>query len=249
MTAQTWSLEGSRAALHAGPLAATLDLVRPALGVREIYYHGQPLAISLLALETPRIAQLDGTSLLEHYVQCDNLMAAYGESSSWPVRVDGRWCAGVDGPPTALDLVVSVRTPLLDSQPQMAVQNTVTATGAWRLVSANAGRFEPWPVESGPQEPLNSPPQSGCFLFRLPGDAWSCAAMVHPADFTRAELSAGAGEPRAFRLAYRLFPGRLEKGVILRARVRCLFLPRNSDLSLAAAHYASFVAAEPPLGP
>jgi hypothetical protein len=222
------------------------------------------LALSLLALESPAPAQLDGASLLERYVQWDNLVAAYRESPSWPVRVDSRWRAGVEGPLVVLDLVVSVRTSLLDSRPEMAVRSTVEASGVWRLVSADPGRFEPWSDAPGEQASPGATAGSsgsaggtvgesnrgahGCVLFRLPGDAWSCAAMVHPADFSRVELAAGAGEPRVFRLAYHLFSGQLEKGVMLRARARCLLLPRDSDLSLAAAHYASFIAGEPPLG-
>jgi len=81
--------------LRIGLLAATLDLARPALGLSAVRYHGQPLALSLLAMESPAPAQLDGASLLERYVQWDNLVAAYRESPSWPVRVDGRWL--VDG--------------------------------------------------------------------------------------------------------------------------------------------------------
>ena len=241
MTAQTWLLEGPRATLQAGPLAAALDLARPALGLTAVRYHGEPLALSLLALEAPAIARLDETSLVERYVQCDNLVAAYGESPAWPVRVDSHWRAGLEGPLAVLDLVVSVRTPRLDSRPELLVRSTVTAEGVWRLVSADSGRFEPCPEEPGLQD--------SCLLFRLPGDAWSCAAMVHPADFTRVGLAAGGEEPGVFRLAYDLFSGRLEKGVILRARLRCVLLPRDGDLSLTAAHYASFIAAEPPLGP
>jgi hypothetical protein len=40
----------------------------------------------------------------------------------------------------------------------------------------------------------------------------------------------------------------LEKGVMLRARVRGVFLPRRQDESLAAECHAAFAAAEPPLG-
>ncbi len=281
MIAQPWLLESSCGTLRIGPLTATLDLARPSRGLIAVRYHGQPLALSLLALEAAAPGQLDGTRLLERYVQWDNLVAAYGESPSWPVRVDARWRAGIEEPLAVLDLVVSVRTPLLDSRPEMAVWNTVAATGAWRLASADPGRFEPCSVAPGPQASsaatagLCSGAEStgeesnrgapGCLLFRLPGDAWSFAAMVHPADCTGLELKRVRGSfldfdpadctrvkvtrARAFRLAYRLFSGRLEKGVILRARLRCLLLPRDSDLSLAAAHYASFIAAEPPLGP
>ena len=246
MTVPTWFLKDSRAALQAGPLTATLDLARPALGLGAVRCHGQPLAMALLALETPASAQLDGSSLLEGYVQRDNLVASYGESAGWPVRVDGRWRADAEGPAAVLDLVVSVRTSLLDSLPEMAVRNTVTASSV--MVSVDSGRFEPWSIDRGPDARRGRPQRLGCVLFRLPGDAWSCAAMVHPADFARAEMTAGTGEPGALRLAYHLFSQRLEKGVILRARVRCLLAPRDEDLSFAAAHYASFLAAEPPLG-
>jgi hypothetical protein len=206
------------------------------------------LALSLLALESPTHALLDETCLLERYVQHDNLVAEYGESPRWPVRVDSRWRAGIEGPLATLDLLISVRTPRLDCRPQMLVQSTVAATVALRLVSSDAGRFD---LCSSGLDSRESPDarQPGCLVFRLPGEAWSCAAMAHPADFTRMELAVGEGEPRPFRLAYHVFSERLEKGVILRARLRCLLMPRDDDLSLAAAHYASFIAAEPPLGP
>ena len=184
---------------------------------------------------------------MERYVQCDNLVAAYRESPAWPVRVNSRWHAGLEGPLAVLDLVLSVRTPRLDSRPELMVHNTVKADGVWRLVSPDCGRFEPCSSVSALQGTDRGVP--GCLLFRLPGDAWSCAAMVHPDDFTRIDLVAGEREPGVFRLAYDLFSGRLEKGVILRARLRCVLLPRDGDLSLTAAHYASFIVAAPPLGP
>jgi hypothetical protein len=49
------------------------------------------------------------------------------------------------------------------------------------------------------------------------------------------------------RLRHRLFVSRLEKGVILRARVRGVLVIREDDCSLAAAAYHRFVKSPPPL--
>jgi hypothetical protein len=51
----------------------------------------------------------------------------------------------------------------------------------------------------------------------------------------------------ALRLRHRLLWQPLEKGVILRARVRGIFLPRQDDMRIAAACYRQFVVADPPL--
>jgi hypothetical protein len=69
--------------------------------------------------------------------------------------------------------------------------------------------------------------------------------MIHPADFHSDELLPGAGD--AVMLRHRLFLSDLEKGVILRARVRGLLLPRQGDQPAAAEAYTEFAASPPPL--
>ncbi len=49
------------------------------------------------------------------------------------------------------------------------------------------------------------------------------------------------------QLAHQLFAERLEKGVILRARVLGVLVDRDGDLAAAARHYENFVSAAPPL--
>ena len=87
----------------------------------------------------------------------------------------------------------------------------------------------------------------GCVVWRLTGSELSYAEIIHPADFHHDEVqwAAPAGSARV-RLGHRLFPESLEKGVILR-RVRGIFSSRQNDLEIAAAAYAAFAAAEPPL--
>jgi hypothetical protein len=114
------------------------------------------------------------------------------------------------------------------------------------LVSAADDEFAPLlpPRDRLVMEPASGP---GCLVFRLSGLSLSYIEMVHPADFRHDELMPGPARG-ALRLEHRLFPQTLEKGVILRARVRGAFVPRADDLRIAAESYRAFASAEPPLG-
>jgi len=72
--------------------------------------------------------------------------------------------------------------------------------------------------------------------------------MVHPADFSGSELTEDDSAGGHVAIRHRLFVQRLEKGVLLRARVRGLLLAREADVELAAATYRSFAGLGPPLG-
>ncbi len=105
---------------------------------------------------------------------------------------------------------------------------------------------EPLPLP--PSAPLRLSPADGpgCVLWRLPGEELSYVEMISPGDFHDDEAALDAAA-HGSRLRHRLFPQSLEKGVLLRARVRGAFLPRADDCSRAAACYAAFAVAEPPL--
>ena len=49
------------------------------------------------------------------------------------------------------------------------------------------------------------------------------------------------------RITSKLFPERLEKGVIRRGRICAWFLPREADLAIAAELFRRFVSQPPPL--
>ena len=106
------------------------------------------------------------------------------------------------------------------------------------------------PLALAPRRRQSIGPESGagCLLFRLPDVDLSYVEMVHPADFQHDELSPGRPGGGALRIAHRLFRTSLEKGVILRARVRGVFVNRRDDAEAAAECYAAFAAADPPLG-
>jgi hypothetical protein len=72
--------------------------------------------------------------------------------------------------------------------------------------------------------------------------------MIHAADFQHDQLGVheSSGDRRAV-LEHRLFPGMLEKGVIVRARLRGLFLNERDAARHVAEDYQQFLRAPLPL--
>ena len=83
-------------------------------------------------------------------------------------------------------------------------------------------------------------------LFRLPGKTFSYLEMADPVDSRCCRLT-GHGHG-AVGLDRTLFAATLEKGVILRSRLRGILLEQAEDVRHARAAYADFIRSEPPLG-
>ena len=256
MNRPAWHLEKHSARLRVGRWEAVVHLAEPHRGLTD--WRAGPSS----ALEA-RVLGVDmrglGSRPLPLPSECScrgtALVVAYPEAGGWPVHVDASWralppAAGGSEAAAAIDLVVSVRTELAESQPRLTVSSRVPAAEVFRLADAARGRFErlrsPGGLAVAAATAGGGP--AGCWLFRLPGDEISYAEMVHPADFQGSELGFGAGTPGAVELRHRWFVEHLEKGVILRAQVRGAVLPRHDDDALAASLYAAFASADPPLG-
>ena len=230
MSASFWKCHEHVAHLDLDCFQATLDATRPADG---LMLSGAPgdraIHAKLLGLVLPRHRPGDVESLVECSARRDDMVIAYQGSTGRPFRVDAVWRALRGGPAeaflAAVDLIVSVRTELLDSRPEVGVQSVL-----------------PVAVTFCPPGPAEAP---GCTIWRLPGEELSYAEMIIPADFHDDEAAPdapGGGN----RLRRRLFPRSLEKGVILRARCAGLSCPA-ATIARAAACYAAFAAAAPPL--
>jgi hypothetical protein len=76
---------------------------------------------------------------------------------------------------------------------------------------------------------------SHCLIARLPDGETSYMECVSASDFQQAWVSPANEEAKVAKLEWLLFHEFLEKGVIRRARVHMLFLPRENDVLLAAA--------------
>jgi len=256
MNRPAWHLEKHSARLRVGRWEAVVHLAEPHRGLTDWRAGpGSVLEARVLGLEIPGLGSHPLQSPPDCYCRGAALSASYPEWGDRPVRVDASWralpaAAGASEAAAAIDLVVSVRTELLESQPRLTVYSRLPAGEVFRLADAVRGRFE----RLGPAEgPATAAATAGggpasCWLFRPPGDEISYAEMVHPADFQGSALGFDAEKGRAVEVRHQLFVEHLEKGVILRASVRGALLPRHGDAALAASVYAAFASADPPLG-
>jgi hypothetical protein len=253
MHGEEWQLKGRTAVLRLGGLSAAIATLRPGDGLVNLVAGGQQLAAPrLLGVVLGQAPDSPVADSIEDYVRGTDLVVAYDASSRRPLRVDVVWRA--IAPTTsgnflaAVDLIVSVRTHLLDIHPEVAVQSVVPSNEALRLRTHREATWEPLEVPDSAATVISPESGVGCLLFRLPNVDWSYVEMVHPADFQRDEISRGEPGDGTLRVAHQLFRMSLEKGVILRARVRGVFVKRRDDAQAALECYESFAAAEPPLG-
>jgi hypothetical protein len=127
-----------------------------------------------------------------------------------------------------VELIMSMRTDLLDSEPLTSVESFLQNGEALSTLRLQTGDFRP----ASPARLQRADLAAGevpAFLFRHPSVSYF--QMVHPDDFFVVEL--GLWRKKHPRLTTTLFPERLEKGVIRRARVCGWFLPAENDLAVA----------------
>ena len=248
----SWQLRELAAELQCGGLVAEIAPLRPSDGMVNVVVAGHRLAAArLLGIAVGPSVESQSTALIERYVRGADLVVAYEESGQWPVRVDAVWrvaaAAAADKFVAGIDLIVSVRTHLLDACANLAVQSVVPLSDVFRLPSPHCAACEPLALVAGAPTIIDPERGGGCLLFRLPGVDLTYVEMLHPVDFQHDELSRGEPGGGTLRIVHRLFRTSLEKGVILRARVRGVFVKRQGDAEAAAECYASLAAADPPL--
>jgi hypothetical protein len=247
MSCFDWQLEQHTARGCLGHLHAVLDLAEPSHGLCHVRVGSRDVpGAALLGVGLPSAA-----TAIDCTIRAGDLAASY-RPASLPIQVDALWRAivtdGDDAVMAVVELVVSVRTEQLESQPELTVRSILPCDEVLHLAAAPDVSFTTagvgdWPLAIEPDDGVS------CLLYRLPGSELSYAEMVHPADFRQDRVERSLEEPLSFvKVTHRLFPEPLEKGVILRARVRGALLPRKDDVRLAAASFALFAAAEPPLG-
>jgi len=184
---------------------------------------------------------------LDSYVRGTDLVAVYASTAERDLVADIYWRAiqydavGAVG----VEIIASVETSLLDSDPRMTVGSALPDCDILRLSDERESRFAPVAATYG--EPFGPESGAGVFLFRLPGTTRSYVEMIHPADFTTAEIQASASGTERICSKFRLFNEPLEKGVIRRARVCGVWLARQGDENFAVECYRHFVQSAAPL--
>jgi hypothetical protein len=247
-----WRLHEHSADLHTSRFSAVLNWRQPCDGLTDICLGNTRIPdAGLLGLKMPDEFLFQTGQSSDGYFRGADFIAAYEQSRISPGRIDAFWKIITPEPDdpflAALDLIVSVSTYLPETRPDISVQSRLPSLDLMRLTNAEKAEFKPVQCKSGEAAVLAGEDGPGSVLFRLPEEEISYAEMVHPADFQSDELTRDKTADGVCSLRHRLFSVPLEKGVILRCRVRGAFFPRYDDLAAARACYRSFAAAEPSL--
>jgi hypothetical protein len=254
-----WRLDKHKAILDSPSFTFEIDTQSPESGegcfklAGAVWPGANPLQIHTFdpfAMGQPRCENV--------YLRGPDLVLSYRMSRvpefSW--QVYWRAVASQEGIFDGVELIVSVQTDLLDSDPRLTVESRLTTSQLLQLKfgetvrrvgQAPSSSHEPtWIEISGtPPSSILDPP--GVLLYRPSGAAYSYLEMIHPADFAGLEVSWRTSDPPASTARFLLFDEPLEKGVIRRGRLRTMVLSRADDLATAQTHYQSFVESAIPL--
>jgi hypothetical protein len=245
--AATWQVEGKRAALSCGPLAGIVALDDKRVHFIANAWNDQRVTGSAMFMSycgAPN--QTDSLLFAETYVRGHDFVATFAESGPHRVAPQTYWRASfVKKFATAkLELVLSVKTDLLDSEPTSFIESTLnTEASLLHSGSLDVPRFAAIETRSRAFDASTS--AEHLFVVRCRSLGFSYAEMVHPTDFVSAEIHVHA--QTSVSLSTRLFPEHLEKGVIRRGRICSWFMPIENDLETAVALARQFVEEPLPL--
>jgi hypothetical protein len=257
---------------HAG-LAGVLRLRGPAPGIRNVTLSADKKRVRwpgpVLAV---RAVQAAGTSpvavrvpaTVEHRLRSDAVDLQLVESIRLPVRLQLYWCAlrprAIDSEilltPShdfdGLEVLTISESPaersdhgecLVRSNRWIDVRQTQLAS--WLVVPRDGDAAASSLDGRSPRldcMALLPPCRSPMVCFRPPGRTWSYVEMSHSDDCVRVFARR---QDNRFQWGFGLFGLDVEKGILLRGRVRGVFVPRRGDLRHADRRFKSFVA-EPP---
>lgn len=232
-----WTLAAEGARLDLRWLQLSVPHASPREGITQISWQSQPIeAFRLLQLQSPACSPTP-PPLVDAYVRGADLVASYAQAERGAVQPQVYFRASQLNSAAGLELIVSMQTSLLDSAPESLVTSELPAREVLVLDSVHEQTPEPLALQSLPVRYLTTETKAAyLFLFRV-SDTLSYAEMVHPGDFVAVELEstdATAVGGQRLKLTWRLFPERLEKGVIRRCRIAGWFLPREGDQQASA---------------
>jgi|GEM_PF-1606071 hypothetical protein len=245
-----WTITGQQAHLQTLDLSGTLDLSTPGTGLHQLCLADSRLAhIQLLGIAR------DGCTLTavpdqEPYSRDNSLIIRYGDQEDPSHHLQVQWRCIPPEPGLylgGLELILSFETP---SQINLPEWTTMTQVCQQDILVTGADSEQSWISLNEMSETADSTlsastNETHMILCRFPEQQLSYLEMTSPAEPPLVILPT----PETTRTLWgSRTPDRpLEKGVILRRRVRGVFLPLERDTLLADKAYAQFKALDPPL--
>lgn len=251
-----WHLSDTTATCSCNAFNASLDLQRPDGGLRHIIFSHQPLPhASLLEMHvtpTPSRASLE---LQEAYHRGSDLVARYA-SQATGVRPQLRWratpiIAGGQGEAVRLEMLISVHTDRLDTDPAVHIQCRLPAQSCEVLEAPNEPATDVYyPSEARKTVEAGREGTSRALRFHVPNLSLCCGLVFPTADVMGAAL-AGDSTRGLITSTVSFFGGRLEKGVLRRTELTLLVAPAAAAAAeeddVLAANWADMMRAPPPL--
>lgn len=240
-----WKLEGTDASLIVDGIVTRLDVAHPEQGFLSSASNGRFMQI------VP--AEMGGAKtlkLVETYARGADLVALYEPLAPHQVQPQVYWRARRDEARqgVGVEMIVSMQTSLLDSNPETVVATGMPIGDVFGSLGEQANVLDRLELTHFPLtlSAADNSQRPGLVVYQPRDTPFAYLEMVHPSDFvaTQVELNKW-GETWA---TTRLFSERLEKGVIRRARIAGWHLPRKSDvLDSAWGLYTQFAAEPLPL--
>lgn len=236
-----WSLQANVGRMRCNALKAEIDVTRPHLGLRTAQLRDKRLSGEQLALVPSDGPATWPATLADTYVRGRDLVASYSGVESWPYSPTVYWSTDEDVNAdevgrnsgeilAALSLVVSIQTNLLDTHPRIDVRTSLPADDVV-LVSVVGDEMLVDSHVDGPQS--LDPRTNACgLIWRMRECDLSYAEIMPTSDFHL--LAVTRGDANSVQARWELFSEFLEKGVIRRARLQSLFVPRENDVQLVA---------------
>lgn len=244
MRTSPWQLSTEEATLGIPQGTAVLNISRPEDGLHRI--GSLPDDWALLKIRSAGLDWPAGASPPEAHVRDRDLVVTHGRMGDLPFALQTDWRANYlmwSDSTWGLELIVSTQTVRLDSHACISTESLIGGTELLHLRDGGQGNFETLYCN---KEPITLTPAdgTGCIVFRTPNASY--IEMIHPDDFSTLCI-ARRTDLQLWSIAHTAIDRWLEKGVIVRARLRGLLAPRSKDLAIAQQVYRDFCRGPVPL--
>jgi len=245
-----WRLTGHQAIWQSNDLQTAIDLESPEQGLSNVVLREHRLvAAALMQLQPATVSEPDELLLQDCYVRDDDLVAVYSHRPT-QLRTEFYWrlrSGELDGGRTwAVEAIFSVQTDLLDHNPRVDLCCRLPAISCQVLrqpdeIAALVERSERQTLE------IERASEAWVVLrFELDHQPLAFAQLYSVADVAASRLQTDA-EAGTIESTVSFFPGRLEKGVIRRARMRGILAARRDMDAAIRHHWRELTTAPPPL--
>jgi hypothetical protein len=231
--ANFWTLFRQAAQSAGCEPSALVNFDRPFVGIQANSSAAAGCDFRFLSISSNEVGDAWPAKVVETYTRGNDTVVTYAGTDAWPFAPQIYWTGEADHANEqtghSLSLVVSIQTDRLDTHPRIFVRSSLPAEEVLQLSVAGDELL----VDSHAEGELRVDPQAtACaMLWRLPGVELSYAEIVPASDFRRVRVERF---DHSIGAQWEMFSEFLEKGVIRRARLQAMFVPRADDVQIVA---------------